>query len=154
MTFSRGAERRVLKDARLSLTPMIDVVFLLLIFFIVGMKFRELDGKLEAKLPEAGEQAEEPTSRPVPEIWIRIDDAAAGGSGPPKPKVVIDQVVMRDWNHVYGRLKHLSRFAGARHDPVILDPTDRAQHGWVMKVMGFLRQLGYQNVSFRRRAEI
>ncbi|GAB6166432.1 biopolymer transporter ExbD [Thermostilla marina] len=36
----------------LNLAPMIDVVFLLLIFFLVGTKFSELERKIRLQLPE------------------------------------------------------------------------------------------------------
>lgn len=36
----------------MEMTPMIDVVFLLLIFFIVTLKFKVLEGKLTAYLPK------------------------------------------------------------------------------------------------------
>jgi biopolymer transport protein ExbD len=39
----------------LNLTPMIDVVFLLLIFFLVATRFAEEDRKLEVILPSASE---------------------------------------------------------------------------------------------------
>ena len=39
----------------LSLTPLIDVVFLLLIFFLVATRFAEEERSLEVKLPTASE---------------------------------------------------------------------------------------------------
>jgi len=39
----------------LNLTPMIDVVFLLIIFFMVGTKFAEEERNLELKLPAVGQ---------------------------------------------------------------------------------------------------
>ena len=39
-------------EAKPNLTPMTDVVFLLLVFFLVSMKFKTLDMKLEAELPK------------------------------------------------------------------------------------------------------
>jgi biopolymer transport protein ExbD len=36
----------------LNLTPMIDIVFLLLIFFMVGTKFSELERKIGLRVPE------------------------------------------------------------------------------------------------------
>jgi biopolymer transport protein ExbD len=36
----------------LNLTPMIDVVFLLIIFFMVGTKFTELERKIGLRIPE------------------------------------------------------------------------------------------------------
>jgi biopolymer transport protein ExbD len=41
-----------IEEVEMDLTPMIDVVFLLLIFFIVTMKFKVLEGKLETELPK------------------------------------------------------------------------------------------------------
>jgi biopolymer transport protein ExbD len=37
---------------RLNMTPMIDVVFQLIVFFLVSMKFKTLDMKIEAYLPK------------------------------------------------------------------------------------------------------
>jgi biopolymer transport protein ExbD len=41
-----------IEEVKVELTPMIDVVFLLLIFFIVTMKFKVLEGKLVTELPK------------------------------------------------------------------------------------------------------
>lgn len=45
-------ERPVLEDMIMDITPMIDVVFQLLIFFMVAAKFKTLEGKLLAYLPK------------------------------------------------------------------------------------------------------
>ena len=39
----------------LNLTPMIDIVFLLIIFFMVGTKFSELERKIKLSVPEIAE---------------------------------------------------------------------------------------------------
>ena len=39
----------------LNLTPMIDIVFLLIIFFMVGTKFTELERKIGLQVPEVTE---------------------------------------------------------------------------------------------------
>jgi biopolymer transport protein ExbD len=39
----------------LNLTPMIDVVFLLIIFFMVGTKFTELERNLSLKVPQVSD---------------------------------------------------------------------------------------------------
>ena len=36
----------------LAMTPMIDITFLLLIFFMLACKFRTIEGKLKAFLPK------------------------------------------------------------------------------------------------------
>lgn len=52
----------------LNLTPMIDIVFLLIIFFMVGTKFTELERRLALEVPqvnEAGPLAPVPKARTV-----------------------------------------------------------------------------------------
>ena len=39
----------------LNMTPMIDIVFLLIIFFMVGTKFTELERKIGLKVPEVSD---------------------------------------------------------------------------------------------------
>lgn len=58
--------------ASLNLTPLIDCVFLLLIFFLVASKFAEEERELDVMLPEASE-AQPLTSKPR-EMFINIDD--------------------------------------------------------------------------------
>ncbi|MBL8818200.1 MAG: biopolymer transporter ExbD [Planctomyces sp.] len=42
-----------LDEPQLNLTPMIDIVFLLIIFFMVGARFSELEQKFDVDLPTA-----------------------------------------------------------------------------------------------------
>ena len=58
--------------ATLSLTPLIDIVFLLLIFFLVATRFAEEDRKLEVQLPTASDA--QPVTEQPREIAINIDD--------------------------------------------------------------------------------
>ena len=55
----------------LSLTPLIDVVFLLLIFFLVASRFEEEERSMEVKLPAASE-AQPLTAKPNT-TFINID---------------------------------------------------------------------------------
>ena len=55
----------------LALTPLIDIVFLLLIFFLVATKFAEEERELDILLPDASE-AKPLISKPR-ELFINID---------------------------------------------------------------------------------
>ena len=59
------------KKARVEMLPLIDVVFLLLIFFLVATKFAEEERELDIVLPEAS-QAQPLISRPR-ELFVNID---------------------------------------------------------------------------------
>lgn len=66
----------------LNLTPMIDVVFLLIIFFMVGTKFSELERKIGLQVPEVsdgGALTDAPSKRVVniyPDGQITLDRQA------------------------------------------------------------------------------
>jgi biopolymer transport protein ExbD len=59
----------------LSMTPMIDIVFLLLIFFLVATRFAEEDRELEVLLPTASEA--KPLVVKPRELFINIDHQGA-----------------------------------------------------------------------------
>lgn len=59
----------------LSMTPLIDIVFLLLIFFLVTTRFSEEDHELEVMLPTASEA--KPLIVKPKEIFINIDEDGA-----------------------------------------------------------------------------
>lgn len=45
------------EQSSINLTPMIDIVFLLIIFFMVGTKFVEMERKIAVQVPEVAEAA-------------------------------------------------------------------------------------------------
>jgi len=47
--------RQSTEEATINLTPMIDVVFLLVIFFMVGSKFSEAESRIRVNVPSIGE---------------------------------------------------------------------------------------------------
>jgi biopolymer transport protein ExbD len=51
----------------INLTPMIDIVFLLIIFFMVGTKFVEMERKIAVQVPGVQDAH---TLTPAPEKWV------------------------------------------------------------------------------------
>ena len=56
----------------LSLTPLIDVVFLLLIFFLVATRFSEEERELSVVLPEASEA--KPLISEPQQVFVNVDE--------------------------------------------------------------------------------
>ncbi len=56
---------------KLNLTPMIDVVFLLLIFFTIATRFESDEREMSVVLPEASEA--KPRIEKPRELWINVD---------------------------------------------------------------------------------
>ena len=63
---------------KLNMTPMIDVVFQLIVFFLVSMKFKSLDMKIEAQLPPVGLLPTPRTEPEPPKVDVRLRSAGHG----------------------------------------------------------------------------
>lgn len=66
----RGRRQRPAEEAKVDLTPMLDVVFILLIFFIVTAVFLQESAIDVEPPPPSNDQPNEP----VPVILIRVDE--------------------------------------------------------------------------------
>ncbi len=89
--------KKKFEETKPDLTPMIDVTFLLLIFFIVTLKFKTLEGRLDSHLPkDMGTQTIE--TEPIEKVDIVMSVARAGD-------LVLDRST-RTTSKPLGRLKH------------------------------------------------
>jgi biopolymer transport protein ExbD len=59
-----------LEEPQLNLTPMIDVVFNLIIFFMVGTRFADMERQFDVQLPEVAHA--QPLTAPPDEIIINL----------------------------------------------------------------------------------
>jgi biopolymer transport protein ExbD len=63
LSFSMPLKTESMEEPILNLTPMIDIVFLLIIFFMVGTQFTEIERQFDVQLPQVAD-ATPLTSRP------------------------------------------------------------------------------------------
>jgi biopolymer transport protein ExbD len=70
-----------IEEVEVDLTPMIDVTFLLIIFFICTIKFKTLEGKLETQLPKDVGVNATPVDQLLDKVEIHInrDPSATDG---------------------------------------------------------------------------
>mgnify|MGYP003572052677 FL=1 len=125
------------KDSpELNLTPLIDVVFLLLIFFMVSTTF-DKESRIKVELPEAATQDEKSDEDQVLDIVVD-----ARGRYFVNQKEVVNSDI--------GTLKRaIEKMAAERTDlPVIITADAKATHQSVIKVMDAASQLGFVNMTF------
>jgi len=140
----RKKRKTELPPCELNLTPMIDVTFLLLIFFLVGTKFKEPEGKLNAYLPK--DKGPPPINQaqidPVEELTIRVRKDTTDGH----TYYQIGEVVMTTPADLDAQL--LAFHANKSDQPVTIDPDPLASYEIVIGVLNSCVKIGYKEISF------
>jgi len=123
------------EDPDVNLTPLIDVVFLLLIFFMVSTTF-EKESEISIELPEA---SGDPVQSQKQTVEIAIDA---------KGKYFINQQEVI--NTQLDTLKRaIKKQAGDQKDPpIILSADAKTPHQAVIRAMDAARQLGFVHLTF------
>ncbi len=122
------------EDVELNITPLIDIVFLLLIFFMVSTTFQK-ESQLRVQLPEATEQAQANPKEPV-EITISAEGQYAIGGR---------ELSENDLATV---IDALGRVVGDDRDrPIIVRADSRTPHQAVVRAMDAAAKLGLQRLS-------
>jgi len=125
MQLSSHKKRKV----TLNLTSLIDVLFILIIFFTVSSTFLEQPG-IELKLPEA-ESSEGHTAQ---KIIIYVDKN--------KNVFLNDNIV--SINNLISELKNLPNFESDKS--IVLKADTNVSHGMVIEIMDLLRRQGIYKI--------
>jgi biopolymer transport protein ExbD len=127
--------RNTLSAASVNLTPLIDMVFLLLIFFMVSTTFTK-ETHLTLKLPEADGQVSDEKIVDQIEVVVSMQGQYS----------VNGQSLVN--NRLDTLMKALQTVAGKRRDlPMIITADANATHQAVMRAMDAASQLGFSKLS-------
>ena len=128
-------KQRIPQELDVNITPLIDVVFLLLIFFMVSTTF-DRQSELNIELPEATGEITESEKVEI-EIFI----------GPKGKFTINDQEIIN--TQIETLLRSLREAAGNDSDPRIIISADKnTPHQAVMTAMDASSQLGFVHISF------
>jgi len=127
-------------------TPMIDVTFQLLLFFLLTMQFRQPEGQLPADLPRLGSTVAAATA-PLEPVWIHLSPSieAAGGV-----RIDISQyhLSMNTWSQLHAQLVRLRTRLGGADVPVIIDPGDGVRWGDALNAFNEARRARFTDIGF------
>ena len=118
------------EDAAIDMTPMLDIVFIMLIFFIVTTSFVKEAG-IQVNKPEANQANKEPSAN----IYIAIRDN--GEVWMDKRQVDVERVAAN-----LGRM-----LAEQPTDLVVIQADKKAEHGRVVEVMDQVKEAGIDKIS-------
>lgn len=122
------------EDAQIDMTPMLDVVFIMLIFFIVTTVFVKEAG-IEVNKPDA----DQASMRKNANIFVAITDD--GSVWLDKREVAVDSV----------RANIERLLTEQPTDYVIIQADVKAKHGTVVKVMDQIKAAGVDRISVAAR---
>jgi biopolymer transport protein ExbD len=130
----RNSRKTRREDANLELTPLIDVVFLLLIFFLITTTFsKSQEAEIPISLPEAvsGEQA----SASGKVVLFITEEGAVELRG---DDTLVGETVAEKLADLHGRQPDAD---------VVLKGDKGASHGKVIEVLDQLKQTGFKKVN-------
>lgn len=140
MNFSRGKR----KPVEITLTPMIDVVFLLLIFFMVSTTFNQQSG-LKINLSEAKSQESKHTAKSIL-LTIDAEGTYFVSANEEQPQQLITQTseILK---------QTLIQVAGdTRLIPFIISADAQTPHQAVITALDIAKEIGFSRITFATKA--
>ena len=128
-------------------TSMIDVVFLLLIFFMCASKFRVLERRLDAFLPkDKGPSSMQRKVRQLDEIIIYVTAVAEEGKPTRTPEFKIRELTTNNPNRLY---QYLLQFKELGDQSVVIDGRPLCPFRHVMAALDACARAKLTKVEFR-----
>jgi biopolymer transport protein ExbD len=129
------------------MTPMIDVVFLLLIFFLTTSSFEKIEMLLPSSVTEASdattagtaEATTEPSQTEVDEVIVQLKTGPQG-----EPQITLNEQPLSGLPELTQKLAAIRKVR--RDVPVILEPTDNIATLHVIETYDTIRQIGFSSV--------
>lgn len=153
------------EEHEMEMTPMIDVTFLLLIFFLCTLKFKTLEGKLTAYLPkDVGVNSSDAEPKEKVEITIKVvkegekRDWRPGKINQPwsgegrylyvgrELAYSIGPIKFRDLDALSARLKNIYKSDSER--PATIDCRQKTVYGDMVPVLDAAVEAGYEDITF------
>ena len=132
-----AAGRRTKAEMSVNMTPLIDCVFLLLIFFMIATTFAPMPG-IRVKLPPPG--APPPGSDKPEQLILRISDPEGGGLG---TMVLNDQVIS-----MKALLDSFQRATLKQKEMLIIQSGRRVLHDQIVTIMDMAKRADVKKIGF------
>ena len=127
-------------DIGFQIAPMVDVVFVLMLFFMASAGMQVAEKELSINLP-SGVSAKSSDTPPTPIIVTIAADGAVEING-----TSFDPTNSTDLAGTREKLKELMSFG--TKDPVIIQPAPETRQEQIVKLLNAAAAAGVQNLSF------
>ena len=127
-------------DIGFQIAPMVDVVFVLMLFFMASAGSQVVENELNISLPSGAAPSKDSTAKTPIIIDISPDGQVVANNqsfGTPNDRSL---TTLRDW------LKATQSFGG--EDPVIIRPNSETRHERIVDVLNACAAAGIKNLTF------
>ena len=129
------------------MTPMIDVTFQLLLFFILTFEFRESEGMIPGTLPNKGSIAQSVTDTPPPDpIQIRVIPSANKETASYEMTGI--GVAIATPHDLGELLKQRREQIGSTEVPIVIFPSQDVPWGFVVEAFNQAKRANFQKIGF------
>jgi len=123
-------------------TSMIDVVFLLLLFFIAGAKMKIPEQKLDTRMPKEGINPPPPPPFLPPEYNVYVD-----GTDSAKPLFMLNRMPVRDVNELSFKLRSIA--AASPDSSVLIIGKNKTPFRYIVNALDACRLADISDVKFQ-----
>lgn len=141
-----------LEDSKPSMTSMIDIVFLLLVFFIL-MPFKSIESKIENHLPKIGDGLSDSTIQDLDKIQIEIkrDGSQISTKNGTGVSLSINGRVIENLAGVKIRLNEIKNSLPASklgEIPLLVNADENVPFYFILKTVDFSKLSGFTKINF------
>ena len=143
---SESLEKIAKDESKLEMTPMIDITFLLLVFFLCTIKFKTLEGKLQAFLPRDVGPNPSAADDALDRIDVRVDAERPFDETDRALSYRVGPYETKDLDVLTARLARL--FEADPERALTIDPRDGVVHQDVIALLDRVIEVGFLDVTF------
>jgi biopolymer transport protein ExbD len=140
---SNSTREAATEEVEMQMTPMIDVTFLLLIFFLCSIKFKLLDGKMQTYLPRDLGVNTTPIEVDLEKIEVQMEISKQHALG---FRMAVNGQEMKNLQELYRRLRGLHQQAPDLKCTIY--PGRKIQYGHVVKVVNECLRADMTQITF------
>jgi biopolymer transport protein ExbD len=144
---SKKRKKKGMANMQPPLTPMIDVTFQLLLFFILTCEFRESEGMIPGTLPSKGNVAQQVSEEPPPDpIQVKV----MPGMSPEHATYEMTGVgtAIPSPAELFALLKQRQERVGSKEVPVVILPMQDVAWGFVVEAFNQAKRAEFKKIGF------
>jgi biopolymer transport protein ExbD len=147
LTRSKKKKYKPQKQPQPPMTPMIDVTFQLILFFVLTFEFRESEGMIPGTLPAKGIVVQsENTPLPLDPIQIRVIPSANRESASYEMTGV--SVAIGSPRELGQLLQQRQAMIGSKEVPIVIFPTQDVPWGFVVEAFNQAKKARFLKIGF------